>query len=57
MTDPTTAPTPRCDAVLIDAKTGRTIIVHGETFEALETLARSLERELAAAIAASKGEK
>jgi len=38
--------TPKTDALLIDAKTGRTIIV-GETFERLEVLCRELERELA----------
>ena len=39
--------TPKTDALLIDAKTGRTIIV-GETFGRLEVLCRELERELGA---------
>ena len=41
--------TPRTDAILLDPRTGRTIILHGETFEKLESLARALERDLAAA--------
>jgi hypothetical protein len=41
--------TPRTDALLIDRRTGRTIVVHGETFEALEALCRQLERALATA--------
>lgn len=47
--------TPRTDAILLDPKTRRTIVVHGETFEALEMLARTLERELTAAQAALEG--
>ena len=52
---PEAGETPETDALLIDAKTGRTIIVHGETFEALEKLCRSLELRLRALLRERNG--